>query len=315
MFYRQITAKDRVLVADTLKTPLFECPLNVVYLTSPFDSAYSINGDNDNTMFKNTINLMEENVLNAVKKRQEEILNNFQIETDNLLINLKNRFNEVHQQIDDLVHKIKDSKFNLALLSESITEAKNQVEKITSNTSEGASSNHESDINDEIRAIRQDPGKTFLNYLRSSGKPWEISQPVVFPVYINGFRINAVYDPFVGKSIVSQDLITDDDEVIDLNTEQVFCIPWRYRKMQSCYEAATVEFLIRNHKHTLKVSISPYWTRKVLLGLNFGVKFVESVKKSEQRIVLLDDCKNYFAVDYQLFEHASNDDASEAMST
>lgn len=319
MFYREYAQKDRVFVSDTLKISLFECPINIVYLNNPSDFPRSINCDNE-TASAQSLTFLEENLFSGVKKRQDELLNNFQTETEQMMKNLKAHFNVLHLELDKITERINDNKEEMIHLNEQIKKQEEKIKQLQPKPLMAVrpeSHDHDGfddpDLADEVRMIRNDPTKTFLNYLKPIGKHWEISQPAVFTVVINGMSVMAVYDPRVAKSIISQDIISSRDQVEDLKTEQVFLVPWRHRHFQSCYESSNVVVCIYSHKHHLNVSISPYWTRKVLLGLNFGVKFVDSVKEKASKIVLCDDLKNFHTINFEWFEKGSRENANESV--
>ncbi|XP_065210874.1 uncharacterized protein LOC135838967 [Planococcus citri] len=302
MFHREFSNKDRVFVADVLKIALFECPNNFVYMNSPFVSSQSsITDDNDSC--RGTINYIDENLITAMKAKHEEILNNFKTETDKIIESFSQKFIDLHSEMDKVIEKVNSCKEEVARMKEEVQKQASTVQTIKkeeSDIEENDIYGSSETLNAEIRAIKRDKRKSFIDYLKSAKG---LTQPIIFPVVLNGCSVMAAHDPRVPHSIVSIDLLRPEDRWEEV-PEHVFMIPWRRRKLQSCDECGFTTVKINGHSLSFEIFVSSYWTRKVLLGANFSQQFVDSVDEGRMKIRLFDDNNGPFNIGFEWFESA-----------
>lgn len=310
MFHREYTSKDRVFVSDTLKIALFECPNNFVYMNSPFLSSQSSLGDDDSS--RGTMTGFDETLLAAMKAKHDEILNNFKIETDKIIDSFSQRFVKLHSEVDAITEKINSCKLEVNNLKDEMQKQTNTVQTLQllppQNAKKEESEDEESNmygssetLNAEIRAIKRDRRKTFIDYLKSVRGT--ISKPIIFSVTLNGYSVMAAHDPRVPHSIVSIDLLRPEDRWEEV-AEHVFLIPWRRRQLQSCDECGFATIKINGRGLSFEIFVSSYWTRKVLLGANFNKNFVDSVDEARMKLRLLDDNNCLFNTGFEWFESA-----------
>lgn len=296
---------------------LKECPCDLPSTSSNGTQSFqeqnqsnSIAGNSDQSEFiANMLSkALEEKLFSTIQKKQTELLDNFKKETNNIIKDFKALYGDLKWEVHSINSSVAAHRIQMQKFTEQVEELEQRVQELlpesqSSDNSDASSTESEEseDILAEIEAIKQSD-RTFMDYRPLTGQYWEVDKPVMFQITICDMTLNAIYDPRVAKSIMSDDILYSDDETDELEYDKVFYVPWWFPKLQTCRDEGSVDVLINTyHSHTINVALNPLWNKTVVLGFNFGQKFIDNVNEDNGIISLRDDSGTSYDLNFEYY--------------
>ncbi|XP_065210900.1 uncharacterized protein LOC135838984 [Planococcus citri] len=266
------------------------------------------NGDQSGTISATLMKSLEEKLFNSIQKKQTELLDNFKKETDSIIKSFKSLYSDLSWEVHSISSTMAANRVQMQKFTEQIEELECKIQEMvpeppSGDDSDASSSESEEseDILEEIEEIKQSE-RTFMEYRPLTGQHWEVSKPITFQVTISDVTLNAIYDPRVAKSVMSDDFLYSDEETEELEYDKVFYVPWWFPKLQTCRDEGTIDVVINTyHSHSLNVALNPYWNKAVVLGFNFGQKFIDEVNEDNGTITLRDSTGISYCLNFEYY--------------